>query len=295
MPNRRLRPFFPLLLLVGAFVLMLLDATGVFSPVESVFQAVLRPVSLAFTEARLAIGGVTRTVRDLQTLRQRNSELEALVERLTVENLQLSEVAAENATLRAFFRFAQTNPSFDLRGGQIIARTIGAGPSPYAQVVLIDLGSRHGLRQGMPVLTDRGLVGRVTQVFATSAEVLLLTDPTSAVNVLTQAARAPGILRGRVGQLPLMDFIPVGAEIAVGEIVMTSGLGGRFPKGIIVGQVVEVLRNDNLAFQQAVVQPTVDFDRLELVLVMTNFPPDGEIIPPAEAGSPMPEATPSLP
>ncbi|MCS7039047.1 MAG: rod shape-determining protein MreC [Caldilineales bacterium] len=295
MRNPRLRPFLPFLLVVGAFVLMVLDATGALTPVESIFQTALRPVSVALTEARLAVSGLTQTARDLQTLRQRNRELEALVERLTVENLQLSEMATENATLRAFFRFAQANPAFDLRGGQVIARALGVGASPYVQVVSIDLGSRHGLRQGMPVVTDRGLVGRVTQVFAVSAEVLLLTDPTSAVNVMTQASRAPGMLRGRVGQLPIMDFIPMTAEIAIGEIVMTSGLGGGFPKGIIVGQVVEVLRNDNQAFQQAVVQPTVDFDRLELVLVMTNFPPEGEVVSPEGEGSPVPETTPSAP
>ncbi len=272
---------------------MALDATGALVPVESLFQTVLRPMALAFTEARLAVGGLTQTARDLQTLRQRNRELEALVERLTVENLQLSEMAAENATLRAFFRFAQANPAFDLRGGQIIARPLGVGTSPYVQIILIDLGSRHGLRQGMPVVTDRGLVGRVTQVFATGAEVLLLTDPASAVNVITQASRAPGVLRGRVGQLPIMDFIPLTAEVAVGEIVITSGLGGTFPKGIIAGQVVEVLRNDNQPFQQAIVQPTVDFDRLELVLVMTNFPPAGEIVSPEAEPSSEPVPTPS--
>jgi rod shape-determining protein MreC len=293
MRHRRLRPLLPLLLLVGAFVLMVLDATGALAPVESIFQTVLRPMVLTFTEARLAVSGLTQTARDLQTLRQRNRELEALVERLTVENLQLSEMATENATLRAFFRFAQANPAFDLRGGQIIARTLGVGASPYVQIILIDLGSRHGLRQGMPVVTDRGLVGRVTQVFATGAEVLLLTDPTSAVNVMTQASRAPGVLRGRVGQLPIMDFIPPTADLAVGEIVITSGLGGAFPKGIIVGQVIEVLRNDNQAFQQAVVQPTVDFDRLELVLVMTNFPPAGEVVSPEAQQPPEPLSTPS--
>jgi rod shape-determining protein MreC len=90
---------------------------------------------------------------------------------------------------------------------------------------------------------------------------------------MTQASRAPGSLHGRVGQFPIMDFIPPDVAIAAGEIVITSGLGGAFPKGLVVGQVVEVLRNDNRAFQQAIIRPTVDFDRLELALVITNFPP----------------------
>jgi len=76
-----------------------------------------------------------------------------------------------------------------------------------------------------------------------------------------------------------MDFIPPDIEISVGEIVMTSGLGGTFPKGLVVGQVIDVLKNDDRMFQQAVIRPTVDFDRLELVLVITNFPAEGSLGP----------------
>ncbi len=273
MTSRRLRPLLLVIVLVGAFVIMILDTTGYLHPLEVALQTALLPLSKTATELRTASAEVIRTARDLRTLRQRNSELEALVERLTIENLQLSEVAAENETLRSFFHFAQTNPTYDFRGGQIIARVIGEGASPYVNVIQADLGETHGIAQGMPVITDRGVVGRVVKTFPYNSEILLLSDPTSAVNVMTQASRATGVLRGRAGQLPLMDFVSPNADIAVGEIVITSGLGGAFPKGLVVGQVVEVLQNDNRMFKQAVVRPTVDFDRLELILIITNFPP----------------------
>ena len=274
MQPRRSRPLVLLAVILGAFVIILLDRAGFLAPVDDLLHSAFRPAAMALTEARAASANVFQTIRDLGTLRERNRELEALVGRLTVENLQLSEVAAENEQLRAFFEFAQVNPVYDFRGGQIIARVINEGANPYADIIEIDLGARHGIRQGMPVVTDRGLVGRIVNVHPTTSSILLISDPNSAINAMTQTSRAPGTVEGRTGQLPLMILIPPDVEVSVGEIVITSGLGSHFPKGLVIGQVVEVLQNDNQAFQQAVVRPTVDFDRLELVLVITSFPPD---------------------
>jgi len=149
----------------------------------------------------------------------------------------------------------------------------------------------------MPVVTDRGLVGRIVDVHPYTSEILLIDDASSSVNAMTQTSRAPGALRGRVGQDPLLDLIPPDVEVSIGEIVITSGLGSKFPKGVVIGQVVEIIQNDNQAFQQAVVRPTVDLNRLELVLVITSFPPtrpEAEA-PPSdeEAGQVQPTATPT--
>ncbi|MCO6450606.1 MAG: rod shape-determining protein MreC [Caldilineales bacterium] len=266
-------------IVAGAIMLMSLDQAGRLGFLDMMIQDVYRPMALSLTEARAEISGAFTTVRDLRSLRRRNSELEALVQRLTVENLQLNEVLLENEQLREFFKFAQINPTYDYRGGQIIARVINEPASPYSDIVRIDLGSEEGIAQGMPVVTDRGLVGRIVETTPHTSQVLLLTDPNSAINVMTQSSRAPGMLGGRAGQLPLMDFIPDDVGVSEGEIVITSGLGGNFPKGLIVGQITEVLQNDNRAFQQAIVQHTVDFERLELVLVITSFPPQPQETP----------------
>lgn len=276
MRRLRTRPLIFLAVILGAFVIMLLDQSGFLGPADNIIHQTLRPLTTTLTNVRSGADDILQTARDLRTLRQRNTELEALLERLTVENLELSEVAKENETLRSYFDFAQTNPTYDFRGGQIIARVISEGASPYADVVEIDLGRKHGIGQGMPVVTDRGFVGRVVQVYDRSSEILLLTDPNSSINVMTQASRAPGALRGRAGQFPLMDLIPPDVKLAEGDIVMTSGLGGNFPKGLVIGQIIEILQNDNRMFQQAIVRPTVDFDRLELLLVITSFPPPDE-------------------
>ena len=209
----RSRPFVLAIVVVGALLIMALDTVGRVTPLGDAIYGAIAPLTVTLTNLREAADNVVQTARDLRTLRRRNAELELLVQRLTVENLQLSEVAIENERLRAFLDFAQTNPTYDLRGGQIIARVIADSASPYADIAQIDLGEKHGIRPGMPVVTDRGLVGRIVQVRSTTSEVLLLTDPNSAVNVMTTASRAPGVLNGRAGQLPLMDLIPPDVEI----------------------------------------------------------------------------------
>ncbi len=282
MQPHRSRPLILLLVvIVGAFVIIFLDNAGYLGQANNALHSAFRPISITFTEARKTSIDLLQTARDFRTLRPRNNELEILVERLTVENLQLAEVVTENEQLRSFLGFAQTNPTYDFRGGQIIARVISEGANPYIDTIEIDLGETHGLKQGMPVTTDRGLVGRIIDVHPYTSEILLISDPSSSVNAMTQTSRAPGSFRGRVGQDPLMGLIPPDVEVSVGEIVLTSGLGRRFPKGIVIGQVVDILQNDNQAFQQAIVRPTVDLDRLELVLVITSFPhtPAGEMPP----------------
>lgn len=229
-------------------------------------QAALRAAGNSVREASGSIG-------DLATLRQRNEELEKLLAGLTVENLRLREVEAENTRLRSLLNFPQHNPSYDYIGSQVVGRVVASEPSNAVQSILIDLGSENGIHPGMPVVTERGLVGRITEVYGKAARVLLVTDSTSGVNAMLQNSRLRGILRGRAGQPPVMDYLPQDTPVSVGDIVVTSGEGGNFPSGVPVGQVIEVERNDVEMFQRAIVRTTVDFDTLETVLVVTNFAP----------------------
>jgi rod shape-determining protein MreC len=103
--------------------------------------------------------------------------------------------------------------------------------------------------------------------------VLLITDPSSGVQSLIQRNRLTGVVGGRGGALPVMEFIPQDDEVTIGDLVITSGLGGAFPKNLVIGQIVEVQKRDYEMYQQAIIRPTVNFDRLEFVLVITNFRP----------------------
>lgn len=234
------------------------------------------PAQQALRSVGNELRAATGSVGDLATLRDRNRELEQLVAQLTVDNLRLNEVESENSRLRGLLQFARANSTFSYRGTQVVGRIVGSEPNSAIQSIVIDLGSAHGMQNGMPVVTERGLVGRVTEVYTNASRVLLITDSNSSVNTMLQSARLRGILRGRAGQSPIMDYLPQDQPITVGDIVVTSGEGGNFPAGIPVGQVTDVLQNDVEMFQRGVVRTTVDFDTLETVLVITNFVPLAE-------------------
>ena len=276
-PARRRFPWWPLalLLVIGAVILVNTQFTD--AP-RDVTSRVTLPLQRALSGAGAGLRELTGSLGDLATLRSRNAELEKSVAQLTVENVRLKEVEAENGRLRKLLGFAQINPSFDYKGGQIVGRVVGSEPNSLIQSIVIDLGKANGIEPGMPVVTERGLVGRVTDVYNNASRVLLITDSNSNVNTLLQNSRLRGILHGRAGQQPIMDYLPQDNKVLVGDIVVTSGVGGNFPAGVPVGQVVEVEQNDVEMFQRAVVRTTVDFDTLETILVVTNFKPIDEAI-----------------
>lgn len=281
-----------LILGLAALVLMALQVTGRLEPIQSVVTQLTSP-------AQVGASGVTEGVTDavdflfeLRQLRQRNAELEQINGSLLVENFELREVERENQSLREMLAFAQTRPGLELRGAQIVARVIGRESNNFLDYIMLDLGQVHDVAVGMSVLTDQGLVGRISEVTDTTSKVLLITDSSSAINAILQSSRLNGVVRGTPSGDLVMDYIPQGAQFSIGEVVLSSGLGGRVPKGIPIGQVVEIRQRDIDVFQQAVVRPTVDFQRLELVMIVTNFDPlenvpdmlSPEVAPAEEAG-----------
>lgn len=262
-----------LILGLASLVLMALQVTGRLEPVQSVITQLTSPAQVGATGVTESATDALSFLFELRNLRQRNAELEQVNSNLLVENFELREVQRENELMRQMLAFAQTRPGLDLRGAQIVARVIGQESNNFLGYIMLDLGERHGIEVGFPVVTDQGLVGRISEVTDSTSKVLLIGDASSAVNAIMQSSRLNGVIRGTPGGDLLMDYIPQGETFAVGEVVLTSGLGGRFPKGIPIGQVMEIRQRDIDVFQQAVVRPTVDFPRLELVMVVTNFDP----------------------
>ncbi len=139
----------------------------------------------------------------------------------------------------------------------------------------MDGGSEQGLREDLPVLTWRGLVGRVVEVEPASARVLLLTDANSSISGRIQdpESRATGVVRGRNDDFVLMQYLPQGESVRTGDLVITSGLGGVFPAGLPIGKVVQVRRRDQDLFQEALVEPAAPLRHLErLYVVRTALP-----------------------
>lgn len=276
MSRERLVNLVPLILIVLALTGLVLHRAGLLAPVEGLLQRAAAPVQGGVSSIVSWFGGLTQTTRDLRDLRQHNEDLAAENARLLLENVRLREVEVEVELLRDLLGFTQANPSFDSLGAQVIGRVIGQDPSNLVRYITLDVGQKAGVAGNMPVVTDRGLVGRVSAVGDNWAKVLLITDPSSSVNVLAQSTRATGLIQGQVDGTLIMQRVPQSETLSVGDTVFTSGLGGTFPRQILVGQIVSVQRRDYDLYQSAIVEPTVDFRHLETVLVVTGFEPVGD-------------------
>ncbi|MEJ2599599.1 MAG: rod shape-determining protein MreC [Anaerolineales bacterium] len=188
---------------------------------------------------------------------------------LESEIIDLKQQISETRILSALVDFARVHPDNQYQAASVIGRD----PSPFLQYVIINRGSDDGLRRGMPVVTQQGLVGRVAAVTANAARVQLITDSGATINVRLEPSRAQAVLSGQVTGDVSLDMIPQAATVQVGDLVLTSGLGGDYPADILIGQVTSIRRRDYDIFQTASVQPVVDFSQLEIVLVITNFRP----------------------
>lgn len=262
-----------IILVLVAVLLMALQLTGRLGAIEGAVALVMAPGQQGLSSVTDRFVQTVSGLSDFRNLQERTAELENINRSLLAENLRLQEIERENQRLRELLSFSETRPGIELRGGQIIARVIGRDSNNFLNFIMVDLGSTHGIEVGMPVMNNEGLVGRVSEVTGSSSKVLLITDPLSAVNAILQSSRLTGVVNGVVGGDPVMGFIPQGTLVGVGEVVLSSGLGGNFPKGIPIGQVVNVRQRDFEVFQEAVVRPIVDFGRLEFVLIVTSFDP----------------------
>lgn len=249
--------------------LVALALGGYFNPVTSRVTRVSVDAQTWISSRYLALMEFLTVPRDLASLRQRNAELEAEVARLQTRMIDLEQQVTGMNILSALLDFARANPVYSYKAASVVGRD----PSPFLRYVIINIGSNEGILPGMPVVTDKGLVGRVDAVIAEAARVQLVTDSASGVNIRLQASATEAMLVGSItGDLSL-EMIPQDSAVQVGDVVLTSGLGGAYPPNLLVGQVINVRKLDYELFQTASIQPNVDYNRLQFVLVITNFKP----------------------
>jgi rod shape-determining protein MreC len=201
-----------------------------------------------------------------------NEELRQRLAQLEQENVQFREALVASGHLQ---RIAAMRAELEMP--LLPAEIVGRDVSPWFRSVLLDRGRHDGVRSGMPLLTDRGLAGLVTATSRRASRAMLLTDRQSSVDGVDQRSRAQGIVRGRRGDLLEFEFAVQGSDVHVGDSVLTSGIGGVYPKGLLVGEVVEVGEAGEL-LQTALLRPSVDFGRLEGAFVMLWRTPTMELL-----------------
>ncbi len=207
--------------------------------------------------------------RDVASLRQQNAALTNENSRLQTQIIQLQQQLKEAEVLYALLDFARSRPENEY----VASAVIGRDPSPFLSYVIIDHGSDDGIRHGMPVVTQQGLVGRVDAVTASASRLQLITDPGSTINVRLQSAQTETLLQGSITGDLTLEMIPSETKLNPGDLVLTSGLGGSYPSDVLIGQVISIQSREGELFQTASIQPAVDFTQLQAVLVITNFKP----------------------
>jgi rod shape-determining protein MreC len=261
------RTFQTVIVIIVAVGLIVLALGGYLTPLSRI---VLNPIIGAQTWLATryqAVQSYFTAPADVATLRQRNSELEAEISRLQVQIIELQQQVREADVLSTLVDYARTRSESEY----LASAVIGRDPSPFLQYIIINRGSDQGLRRGMPVVTNQGLVGQIIAVGPTASRVQLITDPASRVNVLLQGSDSEAVLVGQITSELSLESIPQDANVQPGELIVTSGLGGNYPPNLVIGQVSSVRKLDYDLFQSASVQPAVDFSNLEIVLVITNF------------------------
>ena len=272
--------------LVSLFCLIFFAARGrVQMPVSSqAVSLVLSPFQSIVSWIGDELRQGTAFIWEMATVYEQNEMLRNEVTQLREQNLTASEYAAENERLRALLGYKQSALQFDL----VAARVIGRESATWSSMIVINRGLGDGVQKDMPVVTDKGLVGRVVEAGPNSSKVQLILDPRTSVGTLVQRpeSRVAGIVEGDLDNptMPRMVNIPKTADVIVGDIIVTSGFGGIYPKGLVVGLVSELKNDTGGLLKLALLEPAVDFQRLEDVMVITasrEAPPE-PMTPPAQ-------------
>jgi len=225
---------------------------SVAAPVETAGEFVTRPVRSFLGWASDL--GVSRS--QLETLRTQNNELRRRVS-------DLEEARLENVRLRKLVAFVGAN-----KGRSLGARVIGRPTNSWEGVITIDRGTADGVKQGMPVVGPQGLLGQTINVTNRSAKVRLITDPRSGVAAMVQSTRAEGVVRGSIEGNLSLDFVSRETTVRAGDVVLSSGMGGVYPKGLIIGEITTVKSSPSGLYQDIVLAPAGSLSGLEEVVVL---------------------------
>lgn len=240
--------------------------------VGNVVSVPLSPLQRAISFISDKVSGFFDYFKDVKKTKAENEELIQRVNELEQENLVIDRLRKENAELRAALNFKDQFDAYETIGATVIAKD----PGNWFEIFTINVGSRDGITVDSPVVTSSGLVGRVLRTDLFTSKVISIIDMDSTVSARISNSRDVIFVRGDAALRNLglcrADYISPEITIAPGDTIETSGLGGIYPKGIVIGKVKEVIRNEGQYDYYAIIEPMVDFKRLEEVIVLEKKP-----------------------
>lgn len=230
-------------------------ALSVFSPAQKAVNSLITPVRNSW-----------KAISHLSTLEENNLKLQKQVNSMKKGEIEIEEVKKENERLRSLLAFKKK-----IKYESLPASIIGISNSPQS-IIVIDKGRDNSINKLMPVLAEEGLVGKVTLSINHASQVQLLTDPKSSVGARVNRTGAVGIVEGDIGGRIFLKYLPKNSRVKVNDIITTSGLGGIFPKDVLIGKVVSVKTDPGSEEPLVEIKTAVNFSRLDQVFVITNPP-----------------------
>jgi len=270
------------LIILITLVALLLTVIGLtkdrpeFSLIEKAVLDFTAPLQKGFTKITNSARSTWQGIAEIRHLKRQKEDLAKQVRNLRDENRQLKEQYLENQRLRMLLEFRERIPY-----NTVVAQVIGRSADNWFSFITIDQGTEDGLKKGMAVVGTNGLVGQISGVTEHTSRVLLILDQNSAVSGLIQETRENGIVEGMIkpNSYLVMKGLPRDAKVKKGDHILSSGLGGIFPKGLFIGRVAKVEDEPYGISKRALVTPAENFNSLEEVLVITNNRPLKESLP----------------
>lgn len=260
------RIFLIVIVVILLFVILnfIIPKKYLLNPMRNFFFEITMPITKIFYKGGDKTGGLFDRISEIRRMSDEKAQLEKKNVELTLENSELKEIKRENDILRAELGLKQ-----ELKDKELVAADIiGRGPTDASASYIINKGKSDGLGEGMPVVSGQMLLGKLTEVDNNFSRVTLIVDPSSIVNVEVQETRAQAVIKGEVGSNLKINSVPQESKLIIGQRIITSGLGGTMPKGLVIGEVAEIVSPESEIFQSGRVNPAADFNHLEIVFVI---------------------------
>ena len=244
------------------------EKTDKLSFLESVASSIATPIQRAFTDLKNKIQGNSAYFTEMKNLEEENSELKAKNSELETKVRELESIKADNATLQEYMNLTQKYADYTTIPAYVVNKDV----SNFSSDLIINVGTDDGVDVNMTVIADKGLVGHIISVTKNTAKVQVIIDSASTVSCNISTTEESIICKGTIenNQVLRASYIPTEAELIQGDSVYTSGLGGIYRKGVLIGTIKEIITTSNSIDRYAKIEPAVDFSKVDTVLVINN-------------------------
>lgn len=238
------------------------------SYLESAASAIINPVQRVFIDLRNKIQGNSAYFSNMESIMQENEDLRIKNSELETKLRELEMIKAENTKLQEYMNLTDKYSSYETIPAYVINRDV----SNYSSTLILNVGTNDGIKENMTVIADKGLVGYVISTTENTCKVQVIIDSASTVSCTISTTDESIICKGTLenDQVLRASYIPTSAELIQGDNVYTSGVGGIYPKGIIIGTIKEIITTSNITDRYAIVEPAVDFSKIDTVLIINQ-------------------------